>query len=142
MFDKDKFYIGKLCKRRHEYLDSGGSLWDLRGACVQCKKERWKHLADNLNPKYIKNLMYSQPDIKGSEITPEMIELKRDQFEMRRILKTIKQQTMTMDHAPSIYTYTIRIYKKLRVKLIEQAKKLGVQPREYIVRSLTEKLLK
>jgi len=39
-------------------------------------------------------------------------------------------------------TYTIRLSNKLKVILIEKAKKAGIPPREYIVRFLSEKLLK
>ena len=47
-------------------------------------------------------------------------------------------------HTKSSYTpstYTIRISNKLRAKLIEKAKKQNVQPREYIVKFLADKLL-
>ena len=39
-------------------------------------------------------------------------------------------------------TYTIRLSNKLKIKLIEEAKKKNLQPREYIVKFLAEKLLK
>ena len=40
------------------------------------------------------------------------------------------------------FTYTIRLSHKLRSILIEEAKKQNIQPREYIVKFLAEKLLK
>ena len=40
------------------------------------------------------------------------------------------------------FTYTIRLSNKLRALLIKEAKKQNIQPREYIVRFLSKKLLK
>jgi len=44
-----------------------------------------------------------------------------------------------MSYTPS--TYTIRLSNKLKMKLIEEAKKKNLQPREYIVKVLSEKLI-
>lgn len=44
-----------------------------------------------------------------------------------------------VSYTPS--TYTIRLSHKLKMKLIEEAKRHNMQPREYIVKFLAEKLL-
>ena len=39
-YDTSKFYLGDLCGQRHDYHDSGQSLRDKKGECLECKRQR------------------------------------------------------------------------------------------------------
>ena len=55
--------------------------------------------------------------------------------------KTSEQ--INLKHAKSTYTphtYIVRLSKKLRILLIKEAQKNNIQPREYIIKILAEKL--
>ncbi len=58
------------------------------------------------------------------------------------VAETLTPSTSTQSRTSYIpSTYTIRLSNKLKIKLIEEAKKKNLQPREYIVKFLAEKLL-
>jgi hypothetical protein len=48
MYKADKVFVGVLCKRKHEYQNSGGSLRYLKtkGCCVECKQLQRKEWAE------------------------------------------------------------------------------------------------
>ena len=53
-FDETKYYLGKLCKRGHDYDGTGKSLRYMSHNCVECIKNYRKENADKLK-EYIKN---------------------------------------------------------------------------------------
>lgn len=140
-------YLGKLCKRGHDYLDTGGSLRykNKTGPCVLCalnrnklsgakvvankynqlaknkvkrkkyqkeyrqtpkskeaekkrkqspkaklvRNNRESFLRANLSDSYIKKLMSERKSLNVKNITPQMIELKRELIIFNRLQKEI-----------------------------------------------------
>ena len=60
-FDETKYYLGKLCKRGHDYDGTGKSLRYMSHNCVECIKNYRKENADKLK-EYIKNYRKENPE--------------------------------------------------------------------------------
>ena len=69
-FNTDTCYLGNICKKGHQYLDTGKCLRRIKGGhCVECEKERKKTPAYKAKARIrLKNWRESQgPEYKKKE---------------------------------------------------------------------------
>lgn len=118
--DKNK-YLGKLCKRGHEYEDMVKSLRTLSGACVECSHKRYmnnkeasrvrgrKYLQENyekvrkrkrteyrryvevLTDNYCMKLIVGNTTLRKADIDDSWIKLKREQIKLKRAQIKLKR---------------------------------------------------
>lgn len=88
-FDAAKFYLGKLCKRGHEWEGSGQSLRYRSGdkLCVECQKVR-KHKYDKAKSEQLKEVKRKQREEKFAKIDPIILdEIDNTKFFLGKLCK-------------------------------------------------------
>ena len=75
-FDEDKYYLGKLCKNKHEWANSGGTLRKtINKNCMACERLRDKKKRENDNRVKVNNNLLSNKEaakllgIKGTTLS-------------------------------------------------------------------------
>ena len=117
-YDKGKFYLGRLCPNKHEYDSTGKSLrYNSNHGCSACniawskeqqinnpkKLATWKREVQIKNSSglldpYIKRLLRDQYGLNHDQITPKLIQMKREQLQLHRALRRTRNAFNSRKH--------------------------------------------
>ena len=137
-FDSDRYFLGSLCKRDHDWFESGCSLRKIKkNECVECKKladKKWKQ--DNPEKVAIGRTKYNQQErvkeYKRNHWTENAEKYKADKHQRyeenkREILE--KSKSYNALHRDKILQYLRDYHQKNRDKCIARSQKYYAQHR-------------